>query len=166
LSGPLVVLPPGEHFDPATDHIVEMSTPRSFTHFLDLDINGTAKPPAMTIASGVVHRFRFINMTMLDPDAVISLVSSNRPAEWTPLAVDGADLPLPQRTDEPAVQQITIGQTRDFLFRPPGPGEYELMFWGIAGGPLRMTIPVHAVANGSGSATTAVLDTSPLYAWK
>jgi FtsP/CotA-like multicopper oxidase with cupredoxin domain len=147
LSGALIVLAPGERFDPATDHIVEMTTPRDFKRFFDLYINGTPKPATLTIAAGVAQRFRFINMTMLDTGAVVSLVSSTRvPATWRPLAVDGADLPATLRTPQPAVATVTIGQTRDFLFEPRGPGEYQLMFWGSAHGRLRMTIPVHVVA--------------------
>lgn len=152
LSGPLIVLPPGRRFDPATDHIVEISTPRDFKRFSGLNINGTAKPPALTIAAGVAHRFRFINMTMLYSGAIVSLASSNHPAKWVPLAVDGADLPAALRIAQPALANVTIGQTRDFLFEPRAPGEYELMFWGSSRGPLRMTIPVHVVATTLGKA--------------
>ncbi|HZV76158.1 MAG TPA: multicopper oxidase domain-containing protein [Candidatus Babeliales bacterium] len=145
LSGPLIVLPPGERFDPATDHVIEISTPRNFANYFDLNVNGTLKPAALTVASGVPQRFRFINMTMFDFNAVVALASSSGPASWTPIAVDGADLPLPLRVEEPAVQHITIGQTRDFSFTAPAPGEYSLMFWSDAGGKLRMTIPIHVV---------------------
>jgi FtsP/CotA-like multicopper oxidase with cupredoxin domain len=147
LSGAMIVLPPGERFDPATDHIVEMSTPRDFNHFFDFYINGTAKPATLTMAAGVAQRFRFINMTMLDSSAVVSVVSATKaPATWRPLAVDGADLPAMLRIAQPAIATITIGQTRDFLFEPRAPGEYKLMFWGSSRGRLRMTIPVHVVA--------------------
>jgi len=146
LSGPLIVLPPGQHFDPANDHIVEMSTPRNFANFFDLNINGTLKPPALTVAAGVAQRFRFINMTMDDVNAVVSLASSSGPVSWTPVAVDGAGLPVQLRLSEPAVQHITIGQTRDFAFTANAPGEYELMFWSDGGDKLRMVVPVHVVA--------------------
>ena len=150
LSGPLIVLPPGARFDPAIDHIVEMSTPPDFNHFNGIYVNGMRKPPAMTVAAGVVQRFRFINMTMLYSGATISLVSAKGPALWKPLAVDGADLPAALRLSETAVQTITIGQTRDFLFEPRAPGEYKLMFWGSSHGRLRLTIPVHVIATSLG----------------
>jgi hypothetical protein len=99
----------------------------------------------MTLAAGVVHRFRFINMTMLEPHAIVSLVSRAGIALWTPLAVDGADLPRSLRRAQPAVQSITIGQTRDFLFQPPAPGDYRMLFYSSPGH-LRTTLLLHVGA--------------------
>jgi manganese oxidase len=155
LSGPLIVLPAGVRFDSATDHIIEMSTPRDFKQFNGISINGMRKPAAITVAAGVAQRFRFINVTMLDSEATISLASARGPALWKPLAVDGADLPAALRLREPAVGMVTIGQTRDFLFEPRVPGEYKLMFWAAPGGRLRMTIPIHVIATALGKLSLA-----------
>lgn len=110
------------------------------------DVNGTRRPSAITIAAGVRNRFRFINMTTFHPDLIVALASGKRTATWTPVARDGADLPASRQTARTAVQTITIGQTRDYLFTPPAPGEYELLFWGYAGDKLRATLPIHVVS--------------------
>jgi manganese oxidase len=146
LSGPLIVLPAGAHFDSATDHIVQITTPRNPADEDWLYVNGTRSPPAMTIAAGVAQRFRLINSTTFAADAVVSLVTAAGPAVWVPIASDGADLPASRQRPEPAVQTITIGETRDFTFEPHAPGEYRLMFWGFPGDSVRVTIPVHVVS--------------------
>ncbi|HKE36036.1 MAG TPA: hypothetical protein VKB39_01300, partial [Candidatus Baltobacteraceae bacterium] len=110
------------------------------------DINGTRDPAAITIVAGVSNRFRFINMTTFHQDMIVSLASDNGTAIWTPIARDGADIPSRRRTARTAVQTLTIGQTRDYLFTPRAPGEYRLLFWGYPGDTLRATLPVHVIA--------------------
>lgn len=149
LSGPLIVLPPGAAFDPATDHVVLLTVPRDRRDFNGLYVNGMPHPPDMTLAAGVAHRFRLINLTALASGAVVSLVSAVGPATWKRLAVDGANLPAAQQISEPAVQTVTIGQTRDFIFKPQAPGEYQLLFWFDPADQAPVKIPVHVVAGGS-----------------
>jgi len=145
LSGPLIVLPPGARFDPATDHIVQITTPRDHKDGASVYVNGVPNPPPMTLPAGVAHRFRLINMTTFQTGLIVSLVSAAGPVSWTPIAVDGADLPGPQRRPETAVQAVTIGQTRDFTFFPSAPGEYRLLFQTYLGDQIRVTVPVHVV---------------------
>jgi hypothetical protein len=45
---------------------------------------------------------------------------------WRAIAKDGADLPPSQATKRPAQQVIAVGETYDFEFEAPGPGEYRL----------------------------------------
>lgn len=157
LSGPLIVLPAGAQFDPATDHIVEITTPRNPRDSAWLYVNGTRSAPAMTIEAGIAHRFRLINMTTFGTGVIVSLVSGAGPAAWTPIALDGADLPAAQCRSKPAVQSLTVGQTRDFTFEPRAPGEYQLMFWGFPGDKVRVTIPVHVVITSSASVVQHVI---------
>jgi FtsP/CotA-like multicopper oxidase with cupredoxin domain len=147
LSGPLIVMRPGSRFDPATDHIVQITSVPDLDEFDWFDVNGTREPPAITIVAGVPNRFRLINMTTFHPDVVVSLASANATATWTPVARDGADIPAPCRTARTAVQTLTIGQTRDYLFTAARPGEYRLLFWGFAGDKLRATLPIHVVGS-------------------
>lgn len=148
LSGALIVMPQGARFDPATDHIVQMtSTPYLHDGGVWFDVNGTLDPAPITIAAGVPNRFRLINMTTFDPDVIVSLASANGTATWTPIARDGADIPASHQTARPAVQTITIGQTRDYTFTAPAPGEYRLMFWGFAGDRVRVTLPIHVIGS-------------------
>jgi FtsP/CotA-like multicopper oxidase with cupredoxin domain len=146
LSGPLIVLPPGARFDTATDHVVQMTSTQDVDDFDWFNVNGTRNPAAMTIVAGVPNRFRFINMTTFHPDMVVSLLSGGRTAGWTPVARDGADIPPTAQSVQTAIQTITIGQTRDYLFTAPAPGEYRLLFWGYSGDKLRAELPIHVIA--------------------
>jgi FtsP/CotA-like multicopper oxidase with cupredoxin domain len=148
MSGALIVMPRGAHFDPATDHVVQMTS----TPYLDdggvwFDVNGAPNPAPITIAAGVPNRFRLINMTTFTPDLIVSLASAKGTAMWTPIARDGADIPASHRTSRTAVQTVTIGQTRDYTFTAPAPGEYQLLFWGFAGDQVRATLPIHVVGS-------------------
>lgn len=147
LSGALIVIPPGARFDPATDHVVQITSTPDLNDGVWFDVDGTRTPAPITIAAGVPNRFRLINMTTFHPDLIVSLASVNGTATWTPIARDGYDIPASHRTARTAVQTITIGQTRDYTFTAPAPGEYRLLFWGFAGDQLRATLPVHVVAN-------------------
>lgn len=147
MSGALVVIPPGTRFDPATDHVVQMTSTPDLDDFDWFDVNGTRDPSAITIVAGVPNRFRLINMTTFHPDLIVSLASAKGTATWLPIARDGADIPASRRAARTAVQTITIGQTRDYVFTAPAPGEYRLLFWGYAGDKLRATLPVHVVGS-------------------
>ena len=46
---------------------------------------------------------------------------------WRQLARDGAELPERRKVVRPAVQQLTIGQTRDFEFTPREAGDLRLV---------------------------------------
>lgn len=147
MSGALIVMPPDTRFNPSTDHVVQMTSTPDLDDGSWFDVNGTRNPAAVTIAAGVPNRFRFINMTTFHPDLIVSLASASGTATWTPIARDGADIPSQYRTARTAVQTITIGQTRDYTFTAPAPGEYRLMFWGFAGDELRATLPIHVVGS-------------------
>lgn len=62
LSGPLIVLNPGETFDPVRDHIIFITHPRSSG---DEDkfvlVNGMNPPAPIELQAGVKHRFRIVN---------------------------------------------------------------------------------------------------------
>jgi FtsP/CotA-like multicopper oxidase with cupredoxin domain len=153
LSGPLIVMAPDARFDPATDHIIQLTSTPDLDDFDWFDVNGTRDPAAITIAAGVTNRFRLINMTTFHPDAIVALVKANETATWTPVARDGYDIPASRRTARTAVQTLTIGQTRDYIFKAPSPGEYRLLFWGFAGDKLRATLPIHVVGSANKAST-------------
>ena len=125
LYGPLVVLAPGETFDPSTDHlyIAGWDGPADPP---DILVNGTATASTpLALRYGVTHRFRFINIGV----AAALRFSLSKGAEglfWKPAAKDGADLPATQSLLRPASQQVNVGETYDFVFRPPARAEYEL----------------------------------------
>ena len=129
LYGPLVVLEPGQQFDPSTDHVFLASWdgPSDPPHLL---INGDSLPRAETLKSGVAHRFRFIN---IGPAGSVrfSIVQDTVPQSWRLLAKDGADVPESRRGPRRAYQPVNIGETWDFLFQP-APGVYR-MYWQFSG---------------------------------
>ncbi|HKP28248.1 MAG TPA: multicopper oxidase domain-containing protein [Gemmatimonadales bacterium] len=128
LYGPLVVLEPGQQFDPSTDHIFLASWdgPGEPPHVL---INGDSLPRNETLEAGVAHRFRFIN---IGPAGGVrfSIVrgQDSVPQSWSLLAKDGANVPESRRASRRAYQPVNIGETWDFLFQPPAPGEYRLYY--------------------------------------
>jgi FtsP/CotA-like multicopper oxidase with cupredoxin domain len=128
LAGALIVVPPGAPFDPATDHVFAISTQHASADEGKIFVNGESAPAPMVVKAGVRQRLRFINVTTFWTNAMLSLSSGGKPLAWTPLAVDGADLPLARRAAEPAVDTVTIGQTRDYTF-VPARGQSLLQIW-------------------------------------
>ncbi len=137
--GPMVVLEPGEVFDPARDHVYlggwngpddETSAPctggRSSPECgPKLMVNGDSTGAApLELAAGVRHRFRFIN---LSPAISVryAIRQDTTVIRWVARAKDGADLPAAVRTVRPAIQAVAVGETWDFELTPE-PGELVL----------------------------------------
>lgn len=128
-AGPLIVLEPGESFDPARDHVYlsiwhgRQRVPQQIPGVL---VNGDSISSApRELEAGVTHRFRLIN---IGAAGVVryTLRRDTTLVQWRGRAKDGADLPPALRVMQPAVQPVTVGETYDFEFLPPGPGIYEL----------------------------------------
>lgn len=140
LYGPIVVLEPGQTFDPATDHVFLSSWDggEEPPHVL---INGDSLPRTESLHSGLPHRFRFIN---IGPAGAVRYTivrgQDTVPQSWRLLAKDGADVPESKRRPRRAFQSVNVGETWDFLFQPPEPGEYRLLwqFSGLERGPVTL----------------------------
>ncbi len=131
LYGALIVMPPGERRDPATDHLFIVSQlGRGQAAFTGL--NGAKAPPPLTVAAGERQRLRFINISVAD-DADFTLgpagSSDSSMVEWRALAKDGADLPPERSVTGPAHLFITPGETYDFEVTVPL-GDYRLRMTG------------------------------------
>jgi FtsP/CotA-like multicopper oxidase with cupredoxin domain len=131
LYGALIVLPPGDTWQPATDHIFLLSQiGRGPTSKTGLD--GSVAPTPITLAAGVRHRFRFINISVAD-DAQLELRSDTSSATtsdaslvtWRAIAKDGADLHRDHATTRPAMLAIAPGETYDYEVTL-APGSYRL----------------------------------------
>lgn len=128
LYGPLIVMDPGETFDPATDHIVTASwdgepVPGGFPPLL---VNGgTAPAEPLVVRAGVQQRFRFINIA---PAArffyAIRMGPTAIPLRL--LAKDGADLPEAQRLETATPVRLNVGETVDVTVTFER-GDYELV---------------------------------------
>ncbi|HWP69463.1 MAG TPA: multicopper oxidase domain-containing protein [Gemmatimonadaceae bacterium] len=128
IYGPLVVLEPGERFDPESDHIVVLGLEGRYRTIPNepFAVNGEARPRALELKAGIPHRLRFINITGDGVGLTVQLLSVHDPVRWTLLAKDGAEVPSSQRSVRPARQQIGVGETYDFALAPMTPREEGL----------------------------------------
>jgi FtsP/CotA-like multicopper oxidase with cupredoxin domain len=133
LYGPIVVLEPGERFDPATDHVFVIGWDGMFNppHVV-VDGDTTAAP--LDLAAGRVHRFRFVNIGPAQK-VLVSVRRDSTPAPWRPIAKDGAALPPAQAGSRPARMMLRVGETFDAAVTPE-PGDYSLVVALPAGQPV------------------------------
>jgi FtsP/CotA-like multicopper oxidase with cupredoxin domain len=125
LFGPLVVLEPGETFDPRTDHFLVFSMAGPDLDIAPIVVNDGAEP-ALELERGATHRLRIINITAEDRVA-LEVHDANGPITWRILAVDGADVPAPLSGERPARLLTGPGETVDVEIRPPASGDLRLI---------------------------------------
>src|SRR5579872_596368 len=142
MYGALLVLEPGQTYDPATDKVFVLgrSGPNELTD--PMVLNGSAQPCLMVVLSEKKYRFRFVNMTTNDAHVEISLRLNGQPVKWRAVGKDGADLPAQQATDRDAVQVISVGETYDFEFAPKELADYELRFYSDFGNVVTQIVTV------------------------
>jgi FtsP/CotA-like multicopper oxidase with cupredoxin domain len=124
LYGGIVVLEPGQRFDPRLDHIFVAGWD-SDAEPLHLLVNGDSLPPPLVLEARVAHRFRFVNIGAAG-HFPFSLYRDSTLVEWRRLARDGADLPPALARTAPAREWVDVGETRDVEFRAE-PGDYRLV---------------------------------------
>lgn len=116
IYGPLIVLPPGEKFDPASDLTFVFSI-GDFGALQRLAlINGTPQSKTMQLQSGRKYRLRLINISTNNQGFQVSLRNVNGPVDWRIIAKDGADLPPDSVRSSKAQLTITVGETYDVEF--------------------------------------------------
>lgn len=127
VTGPLIVLPPGQTWDPATDKpFIFTQSPNEPFGAAMLLMNGVPQPNTMQLKTGVKYRFRFINITPSVANLRVSLRRASVPVEWRWLAKDAADLPPSQATMQRADVQVSVGETYDVEVVAAAPGELTL----------------------------------------
>jgi manganese oxidase len=132
MYAPLIVLEPGQRFDPETDRVLLFSdngpTVNVITGpFPQPLLNGQASPQPLRLQAGTRYRLRFINIRA-DYDLVVRLLDGDTPVEWTMIARDGADVPAARQKPEPALLHFAAGQIFDFEFTPAKSGELRLQY--------------------------------------
>ncbi len=143
LYGPLIVLPPGAHWNPDTDHIVLVSPSGESNDTTRGLINGSRMPETLRLRRGVVHRLRLINIHG-DYRIRFALERGDSLTRWRPVAKDGADLP-PALTAWRRADLITgPGETEDFEIGPEPKGELTLRVSAPFANPV-WEIPLHIV---------------------
>jgi FtsP/CotA-like multicopper oxidase with cupredoxin domain len=127
LTGAIVVLAPGQVFDPKADLFAILTSPAdSATEARTILINGALDPEPLTLTAGVPHRLRMINITIGRPGLRLDLRQDTTVAQWRVLARDGAELPRHRQVVRPAVQPLSIGQTVDVEITPAAVGTLRL----------------------------------------
>jgi FtsP/CotA-like multicopper oxidase with cupredoxin domain len=147
MYGALVVLEPGQKYDPTTDKVFVLGRGGLNEMKDPLLVNGSAQPGLMVLLTGQTYRFRLINITPNDRKVDTSVRLNGHPVEWRAISKDGADLPPQQATLRDAVQTISVGETYDFEFSPKEPGDYEVRFCSDFG--TVVTQVITAVPSGS-----------------
>jgi FtsP/CotA-like multicopper oxidase with cupredoxin domain len=132
LYGPIIVLAPGERYDPETDRVLLVSDGGPTTNlvsgpFAPYFLNGRAQPAPMELRVGVTYRFRAIDING-DQPAMLALMDGDTPVQWRAIATDGQNLPPSQAIMRPAQIVFAPGQIFDFQFTPRKAGELTLSF--------------------------------------
>jgi FtsP/CotA-like multicopper oxidase with cupredoxin domain len=136
LVGAVVVLEPGERWDPERDRAFVVTDPSS-TQPRRLYVNGSLAPPPVTLRVGATYRFRIANITADAPSMRVRLTHDSTPVgqfapiagdyvTWRPVAKDGWTLPAGQAAPRPSGQRVASGETADFAFTPDRPGDLAL----------------------------------------
>lgn len=126
LYGPLIVVEPGQKYDPEHDKIFVLSI-GDYAPFGEMVlINGAPEPAPVELKTGIRYRLRFINITVNDFDLRLKLVSKDLPVQWTVVARDGADLPAARRMLAQADLALTVGSTVDVEYQSDREGYLEL----------------------------------------
>ncbi|MDF1505981.1 multicopper oxidase domain-containing protein [Roseisolibacter sp. H3M3-2] len=120
MYGPLLVLEPGEPWDPAADRVVMIGDALDGDTVPRLALNGRRAPPPITLAAGRTARLRLVNIHPNGPAVVrLTAASDTVPLRWRPRAKDGVDLPATLRAERPArLGRFGVGETYDFDFTP------------------------------------------------
>jgi FtsP/CotA-like multicopper oxidase with cupredoxin domain len=140
MYGALLVLPPGERYDPATDHVVFLSL-GGIGDSAQLLVNGAADPRPIVLRAGTPQRLRFIAMLPAGKGEVRLLRDSSL-EQWRPVGKDGAEVPAPRTALGPARVAISVGETYDFAYTPNAPGTLRLEIWSPDGTERWLTVPV------------------------
>jgi FtsP/CotA-like multicopper oxidase with cupredoxin domain len=132
LYGPIIVLEPGQRFDPETDRILFFGTGGTaqnpvfgpFPHFV---LNGQTQPEAMSLKAGTRYHLRLFNLAG-DRPLLVSMSGGDAPITWRAVAKDGYPLPPSQATSRAAVLTFDPGEIYDFEYTPAAPTELTLRF--------------------------------------
>jgi hypothetical protein len=124
----MIVLAPGQKYDPDTDRsfLFSISPAQPYGAGLLL-LNGSPQPAALRLRTGTTYRFRFINITPATDNLQVSLRDENGLVTWRELARDAFD--VKKEGPEKADQRVAIGETFDFEYRTEKAGEVTLQGW-------------------------------------
>jgi FtsP/CotA-like multicopper oxidase with cupredoxin domain len=119
LCGPMIVLEPGQIFDPQRDFVMMIGERPDTSGRGAAMLNGRIAQVPLELQTGATYRFRLINI--LPAEAFhYSLTSSDTVLQWTPRAKDGADLPDALTHAVAAEIILGAGEAYDFTWTAGG----------------------------------------------
>ena len=128
MYGPLIVLEPGQEYDPTTERMVLVSQAPNVPLSGPLLLNGSVTPAPLEMQVGRTYRIRLINITPSNVESAVRLASGDQPIEWRNIAKDGVDLPTAQAVITKELLSLAVGETRDFEFQPTAAGNLRVEF--------------------------------------
>lgn len=127
LYGAFVVLDSNETWDPEHDLVfITGNYIMADDGFLRLVLNGSRSPGPVHLTQNDTYRLRLMNITLASPGLRVRLIRNGMPVRWTVLAKDGWELDDEHRVQSWAETGLSIGETKDYRFTPPRPGEYTM----------------------------------------
>jgi manganese oxidase len=128
LVGALVVLEPGQRWDPDRDRVILFSdgVPQR------MYINGSLTPPPQDLEVGRSYRLRLADIAVFRQLLRVRLVRDSTLLSWRAVAKDGFTLPASQAIVRPSIVNLPSGETADFEFTPDRPGDVVLEVLGGA----------------------------------
>jgi manganese oxidase len=126
LYGPLIVLEPGQKYDPEHDRTFVFGACVYPPFGYLLLVNGHPEPDPVELHPSTRYRLRFINITDNAADLRVRLTNKGVPVQWKVIAKDGADLPPTQLKSSAADMGITVGETYDVEYQADTPGISDL----------------------------------------
>ena len=144
MYGPLIVLEPGQNYDPITERMVLLSAwPSAPVPGVvpPLLVNGSVTPAPLQMWIGTTYRIRLINITPNGVNLFVRLTSGDQPIDWRNIAKDGIDLPAAQALVTKNLLSLAVGETRDFEFQPTVAGDLRVEVR-LPDGRLRTSIDV------------------------
>ena len=154
MFGALIVLEPGERFDPATD-LVFLLGDAIVDKVRGATMNGARTFAPLRLHVGTTYRLRFLNINPAASGEAL-LHTDSVPLRWRPRAKDGADLPLSRRREQPStLRRIGVGETYDFTWTPTRPmrATLDVTVFDVKA-PFRVPIEVIAARSASASVST------------
>ena len=119
LYGPLIVLEPGQSFNPDTDLVFVIGDAID-GDYAGVTINGKRHPDPIELRVDTAYRIRIIDIAE-GATVDVSLESDSETLRWHPLAKDGATLTLSLQQQVRAEYRMGVGETYDFTWRPSSP---------------------------------------------
>jgi FtsP/CotA-like multicopper oxidase with cupredoxin domain len=139
--GPLIVLEPGQKYDPEHDRTIVFGEGKYAPFGYLLLINGHPQPDPVSLQVGATYHLRLINITDNSSDLWVRLSDSKGTVQWKVVGKDGAAMPPAQLKMSGADMGITVGEVYDVEYRADTPGLANLDVWETSY-PSRASLPL------------------------